>query len=525
MRNLLSESECYARVVGLTPQLLVALGRALVRPGTRTSATTLATSDCLTCGAGFGEGGDQRCLPCAYSDMGSGCLACPSGTTQQGLDCINDANTASPPASSAFIVDFAGVGSGLVDSTLFRQRLPGAYINCVTNLGTNRTACQQLANLCALQLYTDSLGSQTACTLYKQIVAFNTTNRHGFPGWPLALPWLFYDAESSPDTATDIQLTGSFDHATPRSTNDVSQLEFVVHAHFLNGSFAGVQRVTSQFELCLPVPERLGFAWTYFGTTFGRSCTIHLNNSALVDSNVPFSEPLFYEPYLVDFDASGNELLYPMPVRIDGVSQFVRRYFLFDNVSAVGQTPQPVRVATSVDLTVKFQDGGNGKIFPPVLAVAYAVLDSSTPQTFVSSFSVTYTDDHDDFGRTLEVAVIVMGIVSIVLAYIRSRADRERDRRDDGGMRMLTSFAYEWTRYFSTSLYYVLGLTGLIFLTMANRDSAAYTTPPNDDQDNEFETWLIVAASFKIIQACFIVFQQSRSVSTCLLTFARARVS
>ena len=44
---------------------------------------------------------------------------------------------------------------------------------------------------------------------------------------------------------------------------------------------------------------------------------------------------------------------------------------------------------------------------------------------------------------------------------------------------------------------------------MSNRDSAAYTTPPNNDQDDEFETWLIVAASFKIMQACYTVFEQS----------------
>eukprot|EP00038_Savillea_parva_P006268 m.162593 g.162593 ORF g.162593 m.162593 type:complete len:955 (-) comp12215_c0_seq1:449-3313(-) len=477
---------------------------------TRGASGTLATSECLTCDAGFGQGGNERCLPCAYANMAAGCATCPTGTTLQGLDCIDDTITISPPASTAFLVPFAGVGSGTVDSTLFRQRLPGAYIHCLDTLGTNRTACQQLANLCVLQLYSDTLGSQTACTLYKQIVALNTTTRHGFPGWPLVLPWLFYDTDAFPAASSDIQLTGTFDHAAARSGTEVSQLQFVVHVYYLNGTFAGVQPVTSQFELCLQVPPRWGLAWTYFGTSFSRSCSLQLNNSALFDSNLETAEPLFYEPYLVDYSATtGSELLYPIPVKIDGSNTFVRRYFLFDNVTAAGQTPHAVRVATSVSLLVKMRSGGDGKIYPPVLTVSYTTHDGTNPTALESTFSTTYTDDHDDFGPTLEVVVTVMGLVSAILAYIRSRSDRERDRRDDGGLRLLTSFVYEWTRYFSTSLYAILGLTGLVFLTMSNRDSAAYTTPPNNDQDDEFETWLIVAASFKIMQACYTVFEQS----------------
>ena len=110
-----------------------------------------------------------------------------------------------------------------------------------------------------------------------------------------------------------------------------------------------------------------------------------------------------------------------------------------------------------------------------------------------------------------------------MLAYMRSRSDRERDRRVDAGLRVLTTFAYEWARYFSTLMcvkifitslidmcpfrpnltsrmlvsivvtslsfeinscarYMALGLTGVVFVVMANRDSAAYTTPQNSDQ-------------------------------------------
>jgi hypothetical protein len=97
--------------------------------GTRNGAGLLAQSECLVCGAGFGAGnGGQQCTPCAYDDMALGCGSCPAGTTARGIDCISNSVTAALPASSAYTVRFDGVGTGVVDSTLFRERLPGSYV-------------------------------------------------------------------------------------------------------------------------------------------------------------------------------------------------------------------------------------------------------------------------------------------------------------------------------------------------------------------------------------------------------------
>lgn len=95
--------------------------------GTRDGAGLLAQSECLTCGTGFGAvDGGQQCTPCAYDDMAAGCASCPSGTTARGIDCVSNTITAPLPASSAYAVRFDGVGTGVVDSTLFRERLPGS---------------------------------------------------------------------------------------------------------------------------------------------------------------------------------------------------------------------------------------------------------------------------------------------------------------------------------------------------------------------------------------------------------------
>jgi hypothetical protein len=55
--------------------------------------------------------------------------------------------------------------------------------------------------------------------------------------------------------------------------------------------------------------------------------------------------------------------------------------------------------------------------------------------------------------RHVQVAVTVLGVAAAMMAYLRSRSDRERDRRADAGLRILTTFAYEWARYFSTLMY------------------------------------------------------------------------
>lgn len=134
----------------------------------------------------------------------------------------------------------------------------------------------------------------------------------------------------------------------------VSKLEFVVHAFYLNGTFAGAQQVTTQFELCPPLPPKTGLAWTFFGTNYEYvaadalyvhsswrsrlvsvlislpiyvhlvryACTITVNSGAFFNVNVPSNEPLFYDPYLVDYSPDGTTSLYPVPVRVSGVSGY-----------------------------------------------------------------------------------------------------------------------------------------------------------------------------------------------------------
>lgn len=122
-----------------------------------------------------------------------------------------------------------------------------------------------------------------------------------------------------------------------------STLRFKLARYAVNGTFLGLDDLSSQLQLCTEHPDKAK-SFARFGTYYENKCLIDLNT--LLDAPEPELYDLYFEDAneklfpvpvklynlrvnnkLVNFDASGNEIFDSSSVILN------RRFFLYDNVS------------------------------------------------------------------------------------------------------------------------------------------------------------------------------------------------
>jgi len=275
-------------------------------------------------------------------------------------------------------------------------------------------SCQALANLCTLSLH-DS--TTPACKILSDYTAAVTTNEqvHGFAGWVPGYPWMTYDA-----AARDvIKATGI--NRQVALTGPLSLINLTLSVYALNGTYLGLEDVSTQLHMCAGDSRTLERFRT-FGSNTLVSCQIDLMH--LVTRT---DEPRFYELWMDDkYDKLGKlraegTVLYPLPVIIsnyeeggrrpnkiltdqkslqlgvglDGAAaldkvKLHRRFFLWDNVSgkklpdaskarAGQELPTVVRWAKYVELRITLQTDDpdtlnvdeSVRMYPPHLIIEY----------------------------------------------------------------------------------------------------------------------------------------------------------
>ena len=164
---------------------------------------------CVACAAGEYPGPGWECKKCPYINMeytktssGYDCQ-CKTGFKSAGVDCVSDAqyNTLtgeiSDIAKAKQVIYRNVIGpdgqikeSPPINSDLFNQYFTSAAIGCQTN--TDPVKCQQLANLCVLQLYDRASEACAFYTLISSKIAATSNNIYNDISWKDGLPWLFY---------------------------------------------------------------------------------------------------------------------------------------------------------------------------------------------------------------------------------------------------------------------------------------------------------------------------------------------
>ncbi|TPX67518.1 hypothetical protein SpCBS45565_g03723 [Spizellomyces sp. 'palustris'] len=293
-------------------------------------------------------------------------------------------------------------------------------------------ACQALANLCVLQLYDFSTAP---CQVYQSIIRGQSSVVDTLDA-PQGLPWLYYGLLSSQESTTFtsqvLNLTVDIGSGT-----GVSRLPFVMSTYSLNGTYLGLQKLTTQLQLCTPVPSERADDWRQIGYDYVASCTIDLASAINSTSTATFYD-LFIE------DSLG--ILKAVPIRVINYrtlagrqpnlnadpldyssSVLFRRFFSVDDISGVqGGLLKVVRVPLAITVWIRKADS-DGRIYIPVLDVAYTERDVSTlsEQTSISlqfAFSALYIMHLDNFWRVMTVVFSLVCATAGLLALYSARA-------------------------------------------------------------------------------------------------------
>eukprot|EP00039_Didymoeca_costata_P004639 m.75010 g.75010 ORF g.75010 m.75010 type:complete len:1006 (+) comp12487_c0_seq3:1381-4398(+) len=524
---------------------------------------------CLNCSTGYRPSNESGgiCVPCPsprmnYTDEVNGC-DCQLGFRESG-----DGQCLEEDSIFGFNIEYT-TGDVVVDSHLLLALLPSSYENCKkvydsfsstqdnsgvlmeqTNSTTanerNETACQALANLCVLSFYKTL--ADGPCEKYLELLGEPFVgSRNNIPEWPLEnIPWLYYSQKegrplsSSPlravraDKERDVFMKGTYNGG--RNGPEVGTMDFRVAIYDLYGRFLGIKSLSTEIQRC-PVPVKERESWLDFSTSYEVECDLTVHDFAVGSEH---DSVLFYEPYLVDRSLRNGiweDVFYPVPVLLpDMVNEnnqkinsdtdygdllFVRRFFLFDNVSSLTENENQeseriVRVASQVAVKVVLRNGDDGKIHPPVLSVQYNhVLSGSggSDQTYEYTFKGLYSSNLNGLDNRLEAITAICVCLATTLAYIRNKSSRERNRIVQWDLYTIARFLQELSAVLSTLIFVVLCGVSLYFLIFSKGDQSgsAFVLPPKNEDIDLFETLLIVGTLFKALHFIFVIHQQSQA--------------
>jgi meckelin len=358
-----------------------------------TNATLAGTTSAFTCAAC--SGGSQ------FEAAASACTCSASGTflvrrqSRDGGDyCAASSLTSSLLSSGStgattatpVNVDNSGRNGPAVPSFVMQSLAVPAALACASR---NATACQLLANLCALALYD---GAAAPCVLHQRLRLAEGCAGIDNCERPSTVPWLSYLRSSG----------AVFDQTTVRMrvslrplAGYVHDLRFVLFEYDAFGALLARRRLVDDLSLC-DVPGAFARDFFFVGRRNFVGCNVNLRY--FLQAGATLAEPTrLYELFLEDSDGS----LVPVPVVVDATpgslvpesieSPFLRRaastdqtpvpgawrrrFFLVDNVAARAtrdSVPAHLTYARRVSLTVQLRDSGAANIFVPVLTVQYA---------------------------------------------------------------------------------------------------------------------------------------------------------
>jgi meckelin len=385
----------------------------------------------------------QLC-PDPYMVMGAGNVCtCIAGYTITGVVSVGAQSCVLISQATNFIklegaaqnVRYSDVGTTVLSATMLHYYTKAASRCSFFGSADDLQYCNQLANLCALQLFNDQT---SACSSYLSITG-GRGNQYisDVTNWVTGMPWLYFSGGSAACFATI-------------DTESVSlrnyQLQYIVGTFTMNGTFLGYQPMNTLLSYCgISAPNSDSGGGTSSNSKYQNYADVTSDTYSCDLSTLYGTQQLFYELYL-----SGSTFI-PIPVRIvnlatgtsatqpnklrplnslcDSGDVLVRRFFLVDLISGLtsGSTGLPVvmRYASQISLEVSQTTGNVRNIYPPVLTIQYTEVSPPAPGTkgAVVSYRVQgrFTSNLKTFFQTLFgffiAGVVVTGLL-FVLTYM-----------------------------------------------------------------------------------------------------------
>nr|XP_033796595.1 meckelin-like isoform X2 [Geotrypetes seraphini] len=372
----------------------------------------------------------------------------------------------------------------------------------------NLTACQLLTNMVVMNAF--SLDS-AAYTVYKSLPP-NAKYR----------PEVLYSSNGA-DLGSAAPIGLSFQKN--------SQMQFKLARYDVRGNFLGWEDAKGgTLQMCPDTPERLDAAYA-FGTSYSQSCTFQLPNLL---SRVP--EPVFYELFLQYSDQGGKILLWPVPVENTNLrtttqssldTTALRRFFLVDGLSgrteSLSSEPKLVTVATSLTLSIYLPTSNPGSRPPFLLRVKYAKKDAKGGTQL--SFAVSYTQSQETYKRDTDIALAVLGSLSVLYAIMETSSWVRRSRLQSIGVTLIVKFLAFLSGALANIFFFVTLGTGIYWLIAfkGQHSTVQVALPPAGGQiENDFIIYLSCAFALKTLEVLHILVVQL-SISIFLIDWEKPK--
>ena len=513
----------------------------------RASTRYLGAWACLRC-----EGCATRCpSPLEYNVAVGGCR-CPEGfttlTTASGTRCLPEA-TLSSILSTATSLPTAVRGRNLDNSGRTTDAFPSHYIatnyeaaaaGCIIG---NTTACNLLANLCVFSGY--DLGN-VGCAVYRQMQLREACFGVGCQGRnevPTSVPWLFYLRSSSDILgSTAIKLRAALQ---PWDADHVTRMRLVLASYAADGRFLGHEVVTSQLSAC-DIPAAAARSFWLFGARREAQCNLNLR------WYLQAPEAAVFEMFLEDVDGTLHDVpavllqggandgdyiptstadsgLVRSAGGVDGPVEggFKRRFYLYDNVASrasSGARPAFITYARRIQVMFTLRPGHESKIFPPVLLIHYATVETeglaansdvasgellylrtnSTGGEFTDSGidRVLYVQTTSEAVFAARTSVIVITLVLLITALIRTYGWMRRQQDMILGMSAAVRYLiYYFNHVSNVFVLFDVIFCGVFYVFFKHQASVEYLLP----EDYRYITGTLYAAT--AMKACVVAYR------------------
>ncbi|KPP60114.1 meckelin-like [Scleropages formosus] len=435
----------------------------------------------------------SRCTRCQESFINTSlsCTCGPANMLVGGL-CFPPNNL---PASVTSNVVFDQLALP-VQSAWFSVNLHSSALSCL--IFSNLTACQALGNMCVMNMYSQSVASD-ACGLYNTI--FRATaplgSAHAISYWRSNLPWLYYGDQpglASRTLRTEALPTGfSF-----KGGNKNTDISFTAAVYNAKGDFLRWESVGKGNLQCI------------------------LSLSSIITD---FPEPLFYDIFMDVSQSSSNNgerTLMPVPVqnlnlKLNG--QFVnqasnmnnwyltRRVFLVDALSGregmLSAMPKVVRVATTIKISFQLVPNTmKGEVYPPLISISYSdiLVSNIKTQTIPVSFSVEYKMDQSEAQVKTDIALGVLGGVSVLYALLKTASWKRRIASPLIDLTTIMKFLLFYAGDLANVFFVITVGTGLYWLIFYKAQQFVSVLLPLPDQEEKFITYVACAFALKTVQ-------------------------
>ena len=465
----------------------------------------------------------KSCRPFIFSLFSAdiNTLTCNINFLETGSILINDDGSV---GSDRFLFNI-NFDTEAVVSQFLATNLIAAFTQCRTDR-RNATACQLLANMCVLNIYTIFSRSQSQIDVCTAFFSLRGNNQESI-FWGENIPWIVYP-QSFATYQTNYQNNGlgnnrflkvKFDDKCKPST-----FEFYANQYNLDGSFhSGSFIETSKFQLCNYLSTTYSLVSQvspFSATNYNQSCSLSV--ATLLEFG---KDPKFFDLFL-KFDNSSD--LLPIPVKIlnyleNGLlvnldiernRRLHRRFFMVDSISSIRpseQIPKFIRYVKSFVIEIKLkEDQTNGEIYPPLIIIDYDFVSSENLDRKVEiSFQIRYISSFQAPELAMWITSGILALFALVWAFIRALVWNRRSGKVAPDLITLFKFTMFICSSLGNVFFFVLIAGSLYWLIFYKGQGVLYLVLPVGNQQTVFIVLLVLAFFFKTIDIIHLIFTQT----------------